>query len=560
MNGPHKAAMHRRTPKLEVAWWLPVLPLLVTVLIFAGSGVVRGQEKNRDDAIERDLRRVQEEEPWLRINAGGHTASVRALAFSPDGKRLCSAGVDKIIEVWNLSALARDIRRTFLRERTIRWQVARGLRGSIFALAAAPSDGLLAFGGYGAMGSLGEIMLVRPVDGGLVKVLEGHRQSICSLSFSRDGNWLASSDAAGRSILWRRDGWQSRILFDSDATTYDAPTARRIADQPKLRPIVIVGNSDVILPASVGLLPNGRLGWKLQRVRIDAKDEFHTLPTLHVGMVTALAASPDGALLASADSSGKLYLSDLKNGEPPRELQPQGAVLSLAFSPDGRTLVAGTAIAPGVKTSQLQIWDLATNTLKRSRPLPDHVRTCAVSPDGQFVAYGGGSENEVFIERLDAPERTVALRGSGKRVLKVAFAREEPYYRVAFGTEPRQRGFNDYADLEHAFDPVKLELGDQPIKPEEWLDADWLRGAWSAPPAGRRQPSALSRQRAAGADRSRSGARGAAAGQRPGSPTPRANCLRSPSEPTCKTASMSIVLPRKAPARSCGIFADITIT
>ena len=60
------------------------------------------------------------------------------------------------------------LRRVFLRERTIRWQVARGLRGNIYAIAAgAVTIGLLAIGGYGAMGSLGEIVLVNPVDGTL---------------------------------------------------------------------------------------------------------------------------------------------------------------------------------------------------------------------------------------------------------------------------------------------------------------------------------------------------------------------------------------------------------
>ena len=54
----------------------------------------------------------------------------------------------------------------------------------------------------------------------------------------------------------------------------------------------------------------------------------------------------------------------------------------------------------------------------------------------------------MLVERIEAPERTLTLAGSGRRIWKVAFAREEPYYRVAFGNEPHDRGFNDYADLE----------------------------------------------------------------------------------------------------------------
>ena len=214
-----------------------LLPIVGVAFVAVCGGWLRAADQG--DA-QRDLVRVRsspEEQPWLRINAGGHTAAVQALAFTADSKRLCSAGLDKIVEVWNLSAITRDIRRVFLRERTIRWQVARGLRGSIYALASAPSDGLLALGGYGAMGSLGEILLVNPVDGSLNRVLEGHRQTICSLAFSADGRWLASCDAAGAAILWQRGKWQPVVLYDQDTKTYGAAERRsRLRGSPSCGP------------------------------------------------------------------------------------------------------------------------------------------------------------------------------------------------------------------------------------------------------------------------------------------------------------------------------------
>ena len=138
--------------------------------------------------------------------------------------------------VWNLSTL-RDLKRIFLRERTIRWQVARGLRGSIYALASAPNDGLLAIGGYGAMGSLGEILLVDPVKGTLVKVLEGHKQTVCSLAFSPDGKKLVSADTSGCVLLWNRDSGKPVTIYEADEKTYGPQKAALIAKQPKLRPV-----------------------------------------------------------------------------------------------------------------------------------------------------------------------------------------------------------------------------------------------------------------------------------------------------------------------------------
>ncbi len=477
-----------------MTWWgslrsthpTPFLRALLALTIGACTvGVAAAEE-----GVQRDLIRVRqpaEEEPWLRINAGGHVAGVEALAFTPDSQRLCSAGLDKVVQVWNLAAVTRDLRRTFLRERVIRWQVARGLRGSIYALAAAPSDGLLALGGYGAMGSLGEILLVDPVQAALAKVLEGHRQTVCSLAFSADGKHLASSDVAGQAMLWNRNGWQPITLYDVDTKTYGAELAAVIQAQPKLRPIVIAGSTHVVVPACVGKLHDGRLGWQLQQIKIADTRDFHTLEgAVHVGLVTALAASADGALLASADMEGKLYLWDLKGraggmrSMVAGQLAPMGVVVSLAFDPQGKVLVAGTAVTGAEGTSQFQVWDLATRSLRRSRRLSDHVRACAVSADGQRVAYTGGKDHEVFVEPLAGGDPVSVLRGTGRRLLKAAFAKDEPYYRFAVGTEFRDRGFNDYAEVQEAFDPLRLELGSAPAKAADWLAADWCQGDWRA--------------------------------------------------------------------------------
>jgi len=437
---------------------------------------------------ERDLVRVQEpaETPWLRINAGGHTATVYGLAYTPDGKRLCSAGLDKVVQVWNLTAATRDLRRTFLRERTIRWQVARGLRGGIYAVAATrgdpprADDGLLAFGGYGAMGSLGEILLVDPVDGTLVKVLEGHRQTITGLSFSADGNWLASADASGQTNLWRRGDWRPIILCEPDEKTYEPKLLSLIQRQPKLRPVAVAGEKEVIVPAAF-VRDDGGLGWKLKRFPLDNPKEFRTLDPAHREMVTALAASRDGTRLASADMDGKLFLWNLEAGGRPTELDPKAVVRSLSFSPDGRTLVAGAVLDLNRQKSELQLWDVAKGIRKGSRPLEAPVTACVVGPDGQDVAYAGGKDNEVFVEAIDGPERRVSLGGTARPILKVAFAQAEPFYRVAFGTKLRERGFNDYADLDDSFDLVRLELGGAgPLKPPDWPPRNPPPGNWSA--------------------------------------------------------------------------------
>ena len=332
-------------PAKAYAFRLMVLVICGTLLAGAAFGQQAGDQA-------RDLRRVrldQEANPRLRLNTGGHTAVVRGLAFLPDSQRLCSAGLDKNVEVWNLKTVFRDLRRVFLRERTIRWQVARGLRGGIYAIDAAPSDGLLAIGGYGAMGSTGEILLVSPLDGSLAGVLERHRQTVSSLAFSADGNWLASIDLDGRATLWKRQGWQPAELDAPDPDTYGTETARRIAASTDIRPITIAASTQAILPRLAKTSREGSLEWQLRVVDLADPTRSRLLETVHRGMVTALAASRDGRRLASADLEGHLYLWDLQGNQPPRRLDPGAVPISLCFSPDGKTLALGTAVRAGGK-------------------------------------------------------------------------------------------------------------------------------------------------------------------------------------------------------------------
>jgi WD40 repeat protein len=459
--------------------------LLAALVLLASAGF---RSLCAEETAQRDIVRIREgtkEDPWLRIDAAGHTAAVRALTFTSDSSRVCSGGLDKNVEVWNLAAL-RDLRRVFLRERTIRWQVARGLRGSIYALAAAPDGPLLAIGGYGAMGSLGEIVLVNPIDGKLVKVLKGHRQTVCALAFSGDGKWLGSMDTGGETRVWNRSDWSSQVLYNQDVQTYGAEAAAMIAKQTKLRPLTFLGSKHIVLPTFASRPGETRLRWRLVEINVSDPTDFHALDTIHYGMITALAATPDGTRLASADAEGKLYLWDrtrakVPGGGPPQTLASDRGVLSMNFSPDGRTLVAGTLTGADGK-SELQVWNTVSGTIVRRAALADHVYACAVSPDGKRLAYSGGDQGQVYVESMAGDAVPAVLRGIGQRIGKVAFAAEQPFYRVAFGKIQSGRGFNDYGALEETFDTTQLSRGVARPKPGEWLTPDWLSGGWTAKP------------------------------------------------------------------------------
>ena len=128
-------------------------PLGVAALIVLGGASVRRAQ------AQADLRDITQPIPV--VNSGGHTAPVRSLIFaSRDGSQLLSAGMDKIINVWNLSEAPPGL------ARTIRPRIWRGYAGAIYAMALSPTpdrDGqrTLAVAGFGVQNTRGEIGLFR---------------------------------------------------------------------------------------------------------------------------------------------------------------------------------------------------------------------------------------------------------------------------------------------------------------------------------------------------------------------------------------------------------------
>ncbi|HRY49635.1 MAG TPA: hypothetical protein P5186_16425 [Candidatus Paceibacterota bacterium] len=368
----------------------------------------------------------------------GHEDDVQAVAFSPDGLTLVSSGKDNTIKVWRIDtgellrtlpgigfpvgdatasprhpmALSPDgglvacsqnfetetgegtlhttvvqLRRladgTLLRTLVQQEISLNGWRPS-GAVAFSP-DGSLVAADVGA-----SVFLSRTTDGGLVRILSGHAAEIQSVTFSPDGQTLASASTDRTIKLWRvTDGTLVRNLVGHDEII------RSVAWSPDGRQLASASFDRTL---RVWNVLDGKTVWIAQ----DPTDyRFRTV-----------AFSRDGRFLASGNRDFSVVLYSTQDGSKVSMLTAHSsAVNRVLFSPD-ETIVASASF--GSWDSGVNFWRVSDGSLLwRLSPVIADRETVpfAFAPDGQMVACASL-----------APSRQIELRHArdGKLVRQIS--------------------------------------------------------------------------------------------------------------------------------------------
>ncbi|MCX5215976.1 hypothetical protein OG689_43340 [Kitasatospora sp. NBC_00240] len=299
----------------------------------------------------------------------GPSQPALSVAFSPDGRTLAVGNADGATDLWSLPAT-----------------LLAGDGGNVEAAAFSPDGRTLAAGNQN-----GTISLWSTTDPNhpapLGPPLPNSTQPALSVAFSPDGHTLAAGSKAGEVTLWnltdpqhpkplgqplqRLGGSVHTVVFSPDGHTLAAA-----GDAPISGDILLWDVSDPSRPTD--------------ETTVFGDDTTHS--------VLSLAFSPDGNVLAAGGDNSNHTVglwrvgredSPVRMGQPLE--QPGSTSAWVAFSPDGRTLAVGNSSG----TINLLNTTDPHHPTPRGEPLllPGPLWSVAFSPDGHTLVASGQTGN-----------------------------------------------------------------------------------------------------------------------------------------------------------------------
>ncbi len=372
------------------------------------------------------------EKPILVLDAGGHTAAVRKVIFSRDGKELISVSNDKTIRVWDVT--------TGQPLRVLRPPIGNGPEGEIFAAALAPNGDTLAIGGWGSVeDEWHPIYLLSLATGQIQRVLTGHQGPIFGLHFDAEGQRLASGSA------------------DETARIWNVGTGK--TEQ------VLKGHSNDIF--GVAFSPDGR---RCATASIDKTAAIwnvatgERLATLsgHTAEVQCIAWRPDGLVIAtgSNDHSIRLWGSD---GKVFRGFDKLGekSINSVTFAAGGHRLLYTQGYGKTDDKSITAMLDVATGReVTRFDQHTNTIQCGALSPDGELAATTGDTNYGIFVWKTSNGRLVHKFSGRGRIPYAAAWSPDET--RIAWGNGATVGVESEARPLERTFSLLSLEFGSMP--------------------------------------------------------------------------------------------------
>ncbi|RCJ17383.1 hypothetical protein A6770_34045 [Nostoc minutum NIES-26] len=264
-------------------------------------------------------------------------------------------------------------------------------------------------------------------DGKLLTTLTGHSDAVNSVSFSPDSQILASASTDNTIKLWSRDGKLLNIFtghIDGVNSVAFSPNGKIIASGSNDNTIRLWSRNGKLLAIlsghsrgvnSVSFSPQGDLiasGSDDGKVKLWSLDgRLLTSIPAHDKEVLGVSFSPDGQTIASASADCTVKLWS-RSGTLLRTLEEhKDRIWKVVFSNDGNTIATASA------DKTIKLWTRAGNLLGTLQGHNHEVNSVSFSPDGKIIA-SASDDNTIRLWNLDRtlPKTFYGHKGSVNHV------------------------------------------------------------------------------------------------------------------------------------------------
>ena len=203
------------------------------------------------------------------------------------------------------------------------------------------------------------------LEGNTLHTFKGHSAEVNAVAFSPDGKTILTGSEDQIAILWDLDG---NILQRFDNHFFD--------DGHAVTSVAFSPMEKQSLPALVMALPNCGISTEMLYKNL-LDDEYD-----RGAVIKSVAFSPDGKTVVTGADNGSVILWDLKGNSILKEFKSAEAINSIAFSPDGKTILTGCDDVTAV------LYDIQKNTTQEFKGHTAPVTSVAFSPDGKTILTG----------------------------------------------------------------------------------------------------------------------------------------------------------------------------
>ena len=395
----YNQALHLQLPRIQercIAWfkasYQPYLQPAWTVrwvYEVLESTLIGHEDTIRAVAITPDGRRVVSASSDLTVrvwnlNTGrqeqlleGHDHTVQAVTVSPDGRFIASASSDHTVMVWDMES----------------GQVVHTLRGHedwVRCVAITPNSRYIVSGSDDLTVRVWEFLT-----GKYVRTLTGHEAWIRALAITPDSRYVVSASSDRTLRLWHlEEGTLERTMTGHDSMVMG---------------LTVTPDGQYVLSASADRTIKR---WRLPKGKLE-----HTF-TGHDMWVRGLAVTPDGHRFVSASSDQTLKLWELgRNGRKPTALQTYtghtAVVRSVCVTADGQHAVSASS------DQTLKVWNLTAHAHQQDNVgHKKSVRAVDVMPNGRY-AISASADGTLKIWKLATGEEAQTLSGHQAAVTAV---------------------------------------------------------------------------------------------------------------------------------------------